>query len=837
MVGKEYDIEESVDASSTENERDGGSTYRVRFLIAGLLLLSVLTVSVLPVLSKNQISVEEDATSRNLVDLDLDTDPRPFGDILLAPFSEEVLQGYSSAQEFEDGLTNLVKFALSDFIVSSIERKDANVNNYTWNDDTMEWEEDDSLADMELEEVFTVYRASSRSGPSNRQAGKSKKKKREADIIVTDDQYVYYADGADLVVLDREGALVTRRAPKDNDSGQIHALHVIDNYAMVISTHYEYDYGYHIVKNRNDTIIQVYSIPTTETPEMEFVAGRNVNGEYIDSAWLQVGSESSIQLVTKGGLDPDFVLEYLESDQFPWTSKSDYVVAAAALSTKRLIPKLVHTLSEEISFDGELPHILGFNAWTTTGETPYLGGNNLLNEMLESYTQVTSINVKAFTNASKGHLKATAAVLLTPQLSSLSFYGADSSLALALGMEMYEDSDSWSSHTRTFLFKINVATDGNSTSSTTFHSLTSVDGKLANADHSLNIEGDDLRVAITTDQDTPSRQEIENTCGSYPSGACTTEEVYEQCKAAVHSCDSVVREGCPFVYRCADGSEIEPISSTLNQVIVFDVAQGGNMTELGRASIGEPDEVIFGVHFSHNFSYAVTFHERDPFYAIELEAGQAPIVTGSVKPDGYYAYFHPMNDGHTILLGVGQNTTGSQGSIQRNGLMVTVFDATDPEEVKTLASHMLETNENVVSSSAAEVEGNSVGYFDGKLVLPVYVEHYPYNSWDDDDNSVGGTFDDDTSSAGNETTRNEMDLDFDGFVVLDVSAPEEKGIKEVFRISHVDVEACSWCHDESEHKHFRSFLYGEDVLVTIGHSLAIGSNINSGEELWRIRFD
>ena len=225
------------------------------------------------------------------------------------------------------------------------------------------------------------------------------------------------------------------------------------------------------------------------------------------------------------------------------------------------------------------------------------------------------------------------------------------------------------------------------------------------------------------------------------------------------------------------------------------------MTELGRARIGEPEEIVFAVRFTQNFSYAVTFEQSDPFYVLDLEAGKAPVVKGSMKPEGFYRYLHPMNDEHTLLVGVGQNTSISWGSARATGLMISVFDATDPSNPKTVASRMVvEDPDEESASSHAESDTKAFQYIDGKLILPVRISN-----------------------------NNDYKKSFEGFIIFDVGAAETDGeIKELFRVDHAATRYRSYTTS------YRSFQYDDSKIMTIGNGLVVGSDLNTGSQLWNV---
>ncbi|CAN5205996.1 hypothetical protein BH24ACT23_BH24ACT23_08260 [soil metagenome] len=116
-------------------------------------------------------------------------------------------------------------------------------------------------------------------------------------------------------------------------------------------------------------------------------------------------------------------------------------------------------------------------------------------------------------------------------------------------------------------------------------------------------------------------------------------------------------------------------------VTVLD-ANGGELTQVGRAGGLGRGETIFGVRFIGEMGYVVTFEQTDPLYTIDLSNPKDPRTTGELKIPGYSAYLHPVGDG--LLLGIGQSGTDAG---QLTGAQASLFDVADaaaPERIDTL---------------------------------------------------------------------------------------------------------------------------------------------------------
>ena len=818
-----------------------------RALVVGSLLFSLLLIGGVAVLAvlltrdskeasvppKNEASVAEntvDISPRSELSDEFDVEAplkKPFGDIKLPAFSKDTLRPYETVEEFEAALSDFAKYFFNDIILNNVKQYDENMQDI-WDDD---WEVvDDLISPLDTDAPPSVLAVSS----TNNQEDNAD----EADIVKTDDQFIYRAAGKTVTVWDTGGTLVTsvelRR--NDYDFGRIRALHTTQEHLVVIYEGYPTGYynNYEVLQSKNATKVKVFTKPAVagEKTELSLVATKTLNGNYKDSFWLQ--DSDTIQIMTVGGISSYSLADRLRVENFPWTTKEEYIAAAAVVANTRLIPKFVRTLTLELSMSNgiqqlKLPQILRLSSWTITGEPLHTAEEHydVISGMLQSYTQVSSIDVTALSNtrqeqpADASELEMTSNVLLLPEHYPDVFYATDSYLVVGFGVEKYVSNRGRES--TTFLMKMNVTSEGAG-----FHSFATLNGRLATEKHSLDIQGNDLRVVTTSTGDFASTEDIMVVCG-YDSDVpdpCITEETWWLCEMAVSACDEVITDTstCPYTYACASGEPVDGLlSSTKNHVVVLDMEQSGEMVELGRVRIGNPEEIVFAVRFSETFGYAMTFHQSDPFYVIQLEPGQAPSISGSVQPEGFYRYLHPINDEHTMLLGVGQNTTGSDQNFQPSGLLVTIFDATDPQNPTVLASYSPTSQPGISSSSEAEHDFKAIHYADGVLVIPVQTSSH---EWFDDDR-IFNEIEEETV----EPTQHFRDSEsFNGFVVLDVANPKDQGIQERFRVSHDDSYGC---HDEMP----RSFQIDSSSLTTISHGKMKTSDMTTGALLWNVTFD
>eukprot|EP00797_Seminavis_robusta_P024737 Sro41_g025340.2 (328) ;mRNA; f:136144-137127 len=309
-------------------------------------------------------------------------------------------------------------------------------------------------------------------------------------------------------------------------------------------------------------------------------------------------------------------------------------------------------------------------------------------------------------------------------------------------------------------------------------------------------------------------------------------------------CTEIIQDtgSCPYTYACAQPERME--SSTDNFVMVFDLSSSSSsssnddmmMTERGRVRIGHDHEVITSVHFGETFSYATTFDQRDPFIVLQLEPEQPPAVLGELELDGFSSYLHPLDDfvPNKLIVGIGQNTTGT-GLDQRNtGVMVTVFDVSNPAAPVAVASHMLENDDKIESYTNVAWDAKAVQYANGKLVLPVTMfDNGDWNEVDEDDSmqTTGeDNMDEELEVARGQDDNNKESIGggFKGFFVLNVGPT---GITEAFRINNVNTaNTCHYCHGGLTDS--RSILMDDGSLMTMFDESVQSTNMTTGETLW-----
>ena len=651
-----------------------------------------------------------------------------------------------------------------------------------------------------------------------------------------------------------------------NPKPYIQSMLLTDNHLIALVSGYG-DYAYYGWampeeqgdEQRETPILQQYKASQirlyekTDTGALNFIGKKDVNGNFIDAR--SIGNV--VHLATVSTVDTwNNLWSPLSRYNFDKNmTQEEYLEEAMTLATEKLIPTLTRKLTEELQLDnGELPTMMQINQWMTTpddAETPSFSIPFGQYDVVSNIAQVTSFDATA--PLINEELDTSASTYLAPAWFD-TLYGTEDRLVLATSGWDWDATEGESTQ-KTYLvaLKINGA-------STEFLSVGTLDGHLLNS-YALDILGDELRAATTVERnrwwwgrpmpmvddmmavdvavsvrpaqanDVEAVSEIltaevdpNGLCPLPENDDCVNDKNYQECLVLVRDgCVSVeIAESCPLQFSCSiyelKDEDVPPTifetrppypeeeeSRTENYMIVMNLGTEGKMSERGRAQIGLKNERITSVRFFDDVAYAVTFERTDPFYVLDMSV---PKVLGELKLPGFSSYLHSMNADNTQLVAVGQNAT-NDGRV--TGLMVTVFDATDPAKPQVLQSHTFENSENAYSSSNVEWDFKAFRYVAGKLIIPMSI--YYQQEW----NQAIQQFEPLPEGLEN----------FNGFSVLDVNANE---ITEQFRVSHArEVGSCS-C---GGYLPTRSFVYSGD-LMTVQDSVVVSTNLDTGAEVWRL---
>lgn len=127
-----------------------------------------------------------------------------------------------------------------------------------------------------------------------------------------------------------------------------------------------------------------------------------------------------------------------------------------------------------------------------------------------------------------------------------------------------------------------------------------------------------------------------------------------------------------------------------NDVRILDM----DLNEVGAIENLAKDESVYSARLMGDTGYFVTFAQTDPLFSVDLSDPKNPEIIGKLKIPGFSDYLHPYGDGK--LLGIGMDADEETGVT--NGVKVTMFDISDPANVKEMDTYTLE---NVYSTEVS----------------------------------------------------------------------------------------------------------------------------------------
>lgn len=620
----------------------------------------------------------------------------------------------------------------------------------------------------------------------------------EADIIKADANYIYASYGDYVVVWNTFGKKIKEIKMPDIPQSKIDSqysrwrpkphidsLVLTSGYLVVFVSGYGNSFRDDLARpailhDYLGTQIRVYS-----TPDLKFKGMKNINGRYVDAR--SVGS--NVYAVTSSAVNRyRTLIEPLDRFQnFRDMSDEEYYVAAQEEAAKRIIPDFLKSMRDELSPDGVFPdNFLQINRWQRDRpEDEKILDLSFTEGVANNVVWVTSFDVLGkLSNVGVGEIDVSTSSFIAPY-SWIHMYGTQDQIILATQGWNW-NAEAVGQEQSTYLLGLNM-----NGPSTEFISVGTVPGHLLNS-FALDIHDGELRVATTVSRRIMwlPMPFIEPVIMPRNGGSRNLQE------------DVVLEQ--PFLIMPEpepDAMPLPPIqeeSSTDNFVIILKLQgdENGQMTEKGRVKIGEPNESIFAVRFFDDFAYVVTFERTDPFYVIDLHV---PKAIGEFKLNGFSSYLHPMTPDNKLLIGVGQNATDDG---RTTGLMITIFNATDPANPVAIVSHTVENEDNRYSSSDAEWEHKSFRYINGKLILPL--------------NEYFQTIDPQTGRYNYDS--------FQGFAVFNVTT---EAIDSHFRVSHKS-KKCHYCGGWLPP---RTFIYSGN-LMTVRDSTVTSTDLDSGDWLW-----
>lgn len=97
-------------------------------------------------------------------------------------------------------------------------------------------------------------------------------------------------------------------------------------------------------------------------------------------------------------------------------------------------------------------------------------------------------------------------------------------------------------------------------------------------------------------------------------------------------------------------------------------------------------EEIYAARYFGDTVYFVTYRNTDPLFAVDLSDEKKPKILSELKITGFSEYLHFW--GNDKLVGIGYETDPDSG--ERKGIKLTMFDISNPAELKTLGTCVIE---------------------------------------------------------------------------------------------------------------------------------------------------
>ncbi len=134
--------------------------------------------------------------------------------------------------------------------------------------------------------------------------------------------------------------------------------------------------------------------------------------------------------------------------------------------------------------------------------------------------------------------------------------------------------------------------------------------------------------------------------------------------------------------------------NVVNRLFIFEkTTEEGETTFVRRAlldeGIGKPRETVRSVRFKGDYVTVVTFEQTDPFYMINLEDADNPVIQGELEITGFSTYQHPWEENRVI--GIGYETDEDGREI---GLKLALYDTSDAENPTVINEPLILLNED-----------------------------------------------------------------------------------------------------------------------------------------------
>ena len=131
-------------------------------------------------------------------------------------------------------------------------------------------------------------------------------------------------------------------------------------------------------------------------------------------------------------------------------------------------------------------------------------------------------------------------------------------------------------------------------------------------------------------------------------------------------------------------------------------------------------EHIKSARFMGDMAYFVTFRQTDPLFSVDVSDPASPKILGYLKIPGFSEYLHPFGSG--LLFGLGQDADEIAGGIK--GLKLSMFDISNPVDVKEIAKKLFSERKEDYSHSEAEFERKAILVDAAKNLIGFPVTYY-----------------------------------------------------------------------------------------------------------------
>jgi len=166
----------------------------------------------------------------------------------------------------------------------------------------------------------------------------------------------------------------------------------------------------------------------------------------------------------------------------------------------------------------------------------------------------------------------------------------------------------------------------------------------------------------------------------------------------------------------AEDSVVSREETTENALYIFDK----DLKVKGKIEGLAKGEHIKSARFMGDMAYFVTFRQTDPLFSVDVSDPANPKILGYLKIPGFSEYLHPFGNG--LLFGLGQDADEKVGGTK--GLKLSMFDISNPADVKEIAKKLFNERDEDYSNSEAEYERKSILVDAAKNLMGFPVSYY-----------------------------------------------------------------------------------------------------------------